>query len=71
MDFPMNLGKSSILTAQAIKDLQSKILPQNNPSSFRIRQFYFPTILFLQRSSLAGQLRIFTLLFQHLSIPTT
>jgi hypothetical protein len=39
--------KSSILTAQAIKDLQSKILSQNNPSPFRIRQLHFPTVLFL------------------------
>jgi hypothetical protein len=51
MDFPMNLGKSSILTAQAIKDLQSKILSQNNPSPFRIRQLHFPTVLLLSSRS--------------------
>jgi hypothetical protein len=47
----MNLGKSSILTAQAIKDLQSKILSQNNPSPFRIRQLHFPTVLLLSSRS--------------------
>jgi hypothetical protein len=64
MDFPKDLGKSSIVTAQAVMDLQSKIFPQSKSKPFPHKATSLSHDIFFPKEAIGRPTSHFSFIFQ-------